>query len=293
MGKLPEIVDQIRLPLEIPIQPHLQDHRFMGRAVLPGVEAMQLLAAAAGRHFPDIIPGQLTDIRFEKFLYIPPGETSIEAFADMETHANGDHVAHLRTKFRSKKTPITRIITHGAARFPAGPLPPHPPCPDVPPPIEGLVVKATPEKIYEELVPFGPAYRNIIAPLILSRDGAVARISGGAAASEAPDAPPPPLGSPFPLDAAFHAACVWGQRFFNLVAFPVGVQTRYIPRPTVAEEDYLGVIIPKQTDPALLVFDIFLYGGEGELFDIALGVHMRDVSGGRLKPPEWISRGVQ
>ncbi len=288
MGKLPEIVDRIRLPLEIPIQPHLMDHCFMGKAVLPGVEAMQLLAAAVHRHFPEMNPRQLTDIRFEKFLYIPPGEPTIEAFTDIEIHANGDLVARLQTKFKSKKTPITRTITHAAARFPSRPLPPPPATPHVPPPIEGLIVQATPEKIYEELVPFGPAYQNIIDRVTLTRGGAIARISGGA--PDAPDAPPAPLGSPFPLDAAFHAACVWGQRFFNLVAFPVGIQTRYIQRPTVAEKTYFGVIIPRQTDPALLVFDLFLHGGEAELFEIALGVHMRDVSGGRLKPPEWISR---
>jgi len=27
------------------------------------------------------------------------------------------------------------------------------------------------------------------------------------------------LGSPFPLDAAMHAACVWGQRFGGIVPF--------------------------------------------------------------------------
>ncbi len=286
MGKLPEIVDRIRLPLEIPIQPYLMDHRFMGKAVLPGVEAMQHLAAAVHRRLPDVNPLVLADIRFEKFLYIPRGETGIQASADMEIHANGDVVARLQTKFKSKKTTISRTLTHATVRFPAPPHPPPPLTPDVPPPIEGRIVQVLPEKIYQDLVPFGPAYQNIIEPLFLTRGGAIARISGGA--PDAPDAPPAPLGSPFPLDAAFHAACVWGQRFFHLVAFPVGIQTRHIPRPTIAEQIYLGVIIPTRTDPALLVFDIFLYGGENDLFEAALGVHMRDVSAGRLKPPGWI-----
>jgi hypothetical protein len=40
--------------------------------------------------------------------------------------------------------------------------------------------------------------------------------------------------------------------------------------------------------PDLLVFDIWIYDGSGNLFEGAYGVHMRDVSAGRMKPPQWI-----
>jgi len=36
------------------------------------------------------------------------------------------------------------------------------------------------------------------------------------------------LGSPFPLDAAMHAACVWGQRFGGIVPFSCCFEKRVI-----------------------------------------------------------------
>ena len=39
------------------------------------------------------------------------------------------------------------------------------------------------------------------------------------------------LGSPFVLDATMHAACVWGQRFTDIVPFPVGFDQRIIYAP--------------------------------------------------------------
>ena len=40
--------------------------------------------------------------------------------------------------------------------------------------------------------------------------------------------------------------------------------------------------------PDQLVFDIRIYDGGGNLFEGAYGVRMRDVSAGRMKPPQWI-----
>jgi hypothetical protein len=49
-----------------------------------------------------------------------------------------------------------------------------------------------------------------------------------------------------------------------------------------------------QSDSDKLVFDICIYDDDNTLYEIAMGVHMRDVSAGRLKPPPWIiqSKGV-
>jgi 4'-phosphopantetheinyl transferase EntD len=38
----------------------------------------------------------------------------------------------------------------------------------------------------------------------------------------------------------------------------------------------------------LLVFDVWIYDAEGLLFEAVLGVLMRDVSAGRMKPPQWV-----
>ena len=99
-------------------------------------------------------------------------------------------------------------------------------------------------KIYPDLVAFGPFYRNV-AGLHLTPGGAVAEIR-----TPADEAGPPPaglLGSPFALDAAFHVACVWGQRFAGIVAFPVAVDrrrivaaTRPVPPPTSSTRPAAG-----------------------------------------------------
>jgi len=118
----------------------------------------------------------------------------------------------------------------------------------------------------------------------LSERGAVAMVGGGSFISSNVF----PLGSPFPLDAAFHAACAWGQRYSHVVAFPVGLKERHIFRLTRAGKSYTAVIIPIEEDPNLLIFDIWIYGRNGEAYEGVLGVKMRDVSAGRMQPPQWI-----
>lgn len=155
---------------------------------------------------------------------------------------------------------------------------------------EGVCKTVAQDKIYRELVRFGSAYRNIAAPIWLSDDGALAMI-------QCPDLPcctgTNHLGSPFALDAAFHAACVWGQHYYKMVAFPVAVDKRRILRPTQPNGTYYGRVIPTQTDPDLLVFDIWLLDRFGRMCETVQGVRMRDVSGGRLQPPQWIQRNAQ
>jgi phosphopantetheinyl transferase len=152
---------------------------------------------------------------------------------------------------------------------------------------EGVCETVAQDKIYQELVPFGPAYCNIAAPVWISEDGALALI-------QCPDLPCSTgtnhLGSPFALDAAFHAACVWGQHYYKMVAFPVAIDKRRILRPTEPNGTYYGRVIPIQTSPDLLVFDIWLLDRSGRICEVVHGVRMRDVSAGRLQPPQWIQR---
>jgi hypothetical protein len=141
-----------------------------------------------------------------------------------------------------------------------------------------------PEKLYAELVPFGPAFQNIVAPVLISPDGVLVCI-------RAPDAPHPTcLGSPFVLDAAMHAACAWGQHYQGIVAFPVGMESRMIVRPTEPGNVYYGRIRTRRILDDLLVFDIQLVDEYGDLRESVQAVHMRDVSGGRLRPPQWFVR---
>jgi hypothetical protein len=94
------------------------------------------------------------------------------------------------------------------------------------------------------------------------------------------------------LDAAFHAACVWGQRYAGVVAFPVGLAKRQIHVPCEPERLYEGQIRVRKRNPQRLVFDIDITDevrGKGRLCEAVRAVVMRDVSGGRLKPPDWLT----
>ncbi len=273
-----------RLSVDISLPLYLQDHHFMGKAVYPAVEAMQTLANTVKRIHPDIDATRLRDVRFNKFLPIPPDKSALAVFVDITAHDAGTLSAALKTRKYLKTSTMTRLLTHATASFSFGSKND-----------DGLRVPRdmaegpangehtiSAGRIYEELVPFGPAYQNLIDNLIISPAGAVARIKAPTIASQGL------LGSPFPLDAAFQAACVWGQHYAGYVPFPVEIGNREVVIPTIEGEAYIARIIPAQVTPDRLTVDIWLYDGKGDLRETATSVEMRDVSNGQLKPPDWI-----
>lgn len=276
-----------RIPIKITPHPYLSDHHFMGQPVLPAVEAMEILAAVAKHTDPQRSVTTISNARFDKFLPIDHRQSTIEAFADMENIDNGIIQTQLATKTRAPKAKITRTKIHAQLSFDADPAPSDFVPLDLAGALEGTCISVEPDKIYSELVPFGPAYANITEPLWLSPDGALAAI-------ECTDRPTTSgtnhLGAPFILDAAFHAACVWGQHFHNVVAFPVGMGQRRVLHPTQPDSRYFGRVGPKTITPSHLIFDIVILDASGRVCEAILDLQMRDVSGGRLKPPEWIVR---
>jgi hypothetical protein len=276
----------VRLPVEIYVFPYLQDHRFEGNAVFPAVEAMQVLAHSVKKFAPEIDVTAIADARFDKFLFIPSATTKIDAQCSITPSENGDITAILQTKTRAKNAGFTRIKEHVTVHYPRKK-------PEAASCLHNALSfgengcqEISADQIYRELVPFGPAYHNISERLLVHKDGAIAKLHAPLN-SDCVDKTGQ-LGSPFVLDAAFHAACVWGQRHARMVAFPVGVEKRIIVRPTQPGDTYISRIIPVRTDSDLLIFDIFICDEDNTLFESALGVHMRDVSAGRLKPPQWI-----
>jgi hypothetical protein len=289
MEDLPQIIESVQLPIDIDIHPALMDHRFEGKAVLPAVEAMQVLARSVQRLTPAVDVYRMREVRFDRFLELSPGTAKIAAVCDMATFKNGDITATLQTKHQSAKTSIGRIKDHVRLRFPKiGPGVADIPA-DLTAVLEGVDLEISSEKIYRELVPLGPAYHSIVETLYLSEDGAFARVCASPNPTGADNSAP--LGSSSPLDAAFHAACVWGQRYAQTVAFPVGIDQRVIFQPTQPGETYASRIHPKATKSDVLIFDIWIYDPNGCLFETVGGACLRDVSRGRLKPPRWIMRG--
>jgi len=202
MEYFPEITDKIRLPLEIEVRPYLFDHRFEGNAVLPAVEAMQLLAESTRAHLPYADMRCITNAAFDKFLHIHPGDVRIEAFNEIVMYENSDVTSKLITITRSKKASITRVKAHVTIGFTNKKQE----LPDLSvhliSALKGTYFDIPSDKIYSDLVPFGPAYHNITGNLHVSEKETVANII----APVHSDALSSPLGSCFPLDAAFHAA---------------------------------------------------------------------------------------
>ncbi|MCP4629440.1 MAG: hypothetical protein GY850_38935 [bacterium] len=286
MADFPQIIKSVCLPVGIAVFPYLQDHGFEGNAVFPAVEAMQVLAQSVKDFAPETDITAFTDTRFDKFLFIAPDTKKIDALCSMTVFENGDITAVLQTKTRSKNTAITRIKEHVTGHYPR-----------IKPEVAAYLhnplsfgqsgcLEISPDQIYRELVPFGPAYHNISENLSIHKNGATAKLRAPLINDAIEKTGQ--LGSPFVLDAAFHTACVWGQRYSGVVAFPVGVEKRIIVKPTQAGDTYISTAIPVRTDSELLIFDICICDEDNTPYESALGVHMRDVSAGRMKPPAWI-----
>jgi hypothetical protein len=286
MEDLPQINKTGRLPVGIAVFPYLQDHRFEGNAVLPAVEAMQILAQSVKEFVPETDISAVTDTTFDKFLFIPADTKKIDALCSITSFENGDITAVLQTKARTKNVAFTRIKEHVTAHYS-----------HIKPEIAANLhhrlsfgksgcLEISPDQIYRELVPFGPAYHNISGNLTLHKGGALAKLRAPMIRNAIEQTEL--LGSPFVLDAAFHAACVWGQRYSGVVTFPVRVEKRIIAKPTQPGDTYTSIAVPVRADSDMLIFDICIYDEDNTLYEIALGVHMRDVSAGRMKPPSWI-----
>jgi hypothetical protein len=297
MGKFSEIKSGEKHCIKIHAGLFLQDHSFLGKAVLPAVEAMKALAHSTRALADEIDVTRITKASFQKLLPIPPEPECIEAFNLVEHDNTHDYLqSSLITIFRSKTSSITRPVTHVTLRFGlresfAGKRFLNTESFGQERDFEDICDEAIedtfeilPEFIYERMIPFGPAFRNIAAPIRLTRQCVMAEVSGG----HPEYVERSPLGSPFPLDAAFHAACAWGQRYLRYVAFPVGLEERRILRPTVSGENYFAYATPVQADSRSLLFDIRIFAKGGALCEECLAVLMKDVSKGHLKPPPEI-----
>ncbi|MFO7560641.1 MAG: polyketide synthase dehydratase domain-containing protein [Desulfobacterales bacterium] len=284
MANLPQIKGGKRFPLEIERHSYLMDHRFEENAVFPAVEAMQLLAASTQSHFPEIDPTVIRNAEFEKFLYLHADQPEIEIFNEISSGEDDSLVSRLISRTKSKTLSISRWKKHVSLSFHSRQanetgLPSPGDVTDL-----GAGTFSIPAStVYRELVPFGPSYHNMKGDLLLSKTGAVSAI-------HAPRGPAPsePLGSPFPLDAAFHAACAWCQCYLKFIGFPVGFQKRQVFLKTIAGKEYAARMIPIQTAADKLICDLWMWNPEGRFVEAVSGLIMRDVSGGEKHPPRWI-----
>lgn len=287
MADLPRKNISRRFPFTLCIKPYLLDHFFEGKAVFPAVEALIALARAVRQYDPHADLHDQTCAQFPRMLAVDPAGETKDAQIEIEDSSEGIR-ASLLTVMKMKSGSMSRILEHAKvtftrnATYPQKTLPLHE-ARELP----GGCIHVPAVSIYRELVPFGPSYQNITGDLAVSREGAFATVAGGG--GEADDSV---LGSPFVLDAAMHAACVWGQRFTGLVPFPVGLDRRIIHKATKKGESYFVRIVPVDVSREPLLFDAWIFDQNGVICESVSGLRMRDITRGRMRPPQWIREGV-
>ena len=293
------------IPLVIPVSAYLREHRADGRCVLPAAEALQILA----RTLTPAYDGRRQEgAQFSHLLIVDEAAARIEAVHEIEPLPGGGCRSRLTTRRTGRRTACSRRIEHACVHFPA---------------VRGVGTDTGEEtatareravrgvsgeggrdrdeekrhdsapfvvpgaRLYEELVPFGPAWRNVTGEVCLTSAGAAAALSGG----RFPEADGP-LGSPFPFDAAMHVACAWGQRYRGVVAFPVGFDRRDVLFPTSSNGRYVCRVSPLGDEGATLRFDIRIDDEERRTVEVIRGLRMRDISRGKRIPPAWVREGA-
>lgn len=279
----------LRQPWMIEIHPYLYDHTIEDRAVYPAAEAISLLCRAVKTNFPRLACTHITDAVFRRFLVIPPDEKTLAVSVEITAGDKNEINASLCLSLRAKTGNIKRTVEYARLKL-AGSAVEQVPMPDWggPEKPEGEIIKVTAQEIYQDLVPFGKAYQNIVGDLTIAPAGAQAVIAGGNSktAEEL-------LGSPFPFDAVLQMACIWAQRFTGTVVFPVGFAERIIHQKTRKRMEYQGCIAPVAVTTLPFIFDASIFDRRGNLCETVTGIQMADVSRGRLKPPAWIKATIE
>jgi hypothetical protein len=291
MESLSQPIETIAVSLAIPAPGYLRDHHVGGLVVLPAVEALQNAARSKPAAW-DADPCRQEKAVFRHLLEIDPGATEIPALHEYARYADGRCLSRLSTLRSGTHLKFTRRMEHLSVWFtPADPAAAEveaDPVPDLDNAgMSGRTFTVSADRLYDELVPFGPAYRNVRGDVFLAEGGVSATVSGG----DFPEAEGP-SGSPFPLDAAMHAACAWGQRYRNRVVFPVGFDCREIITPTRAGDIYLCRVTPLTDAGAVLRFDVQLHDLHRRPVEVIRGLMMRDIFGGKWTPPAWVREGM-
>ena len=271
-----------RIPISIPVQPWFRDHHFNEKVIFPAVEIMLFLTKYARDIRPDIHPENMTGASFSKFLEIPPGAAELPAL--LEYDDNGDALClKLLSKIQLKT--MSRIKEHAEIGFSFSS--------EESTPVEPITVKSTDllidaERIYRELVPFGPTYRSLTGELHISSRRAWSSLQAPLVTRQ--HEMEKEIGSPFPLDGAMHAPLSGRQCLADFVPFPTGFAQRYIHKATRPGEAYSTTIIPVSMTENELVFNLSIFDTERQPCETVKGLRMQDVSGGAITPPKDLPR---
>ncbi len=262
----------LRVPVTLAVRPWLFDHALAGRAVLPMVEILLLLAAETKNRFPEADVGSMENGRFVRFLEIPAGAATLPLTVELETSGDGSITAILLQK---KVLPtMTRMVEYARVVFPRRPERER----DLPP-VEQTLFSATAsmdaDEVYGRYISFGPAYRNLQGPLTMNDQEVRARVRAPVMGQASPGTEL--LGSPFPLDGAMHAAAVFGQQRLGCIPLPVGFSGRVVHLPTRPGEVYTVRAVLLGSDGGRLSFDLVLADEQGRVCEEIFGLVMQEV----------------
>jgi len=272
----------VTLSVLLPELPNVGDHHIAGKATVPAVELLELLARSVAEHrgwneLPR--PLAMTAVALPRFLPVEevPRCTFEVALADQAAGTRATLTSRIALAGGMRRARVHAELTLA----PAAPPPPRPP------PVVACDCEVPAERIYRELIPFGPRYRNLRGTIRLGPAGAM-----GTVASPEPQRTPPPLaGCPYLLDAAMHLACVWGQRYAGYVAYPTGFAARLLLDPTPAGQRQC-LVVPTSVATRRLVCDLWLFDERGALADLVSGLAMSPLAAG-APPPAWITLGPE
>jgi hypothetical protein len=261
----------------LPELPDVGDHRIAGKATVPAVELLEFLVRAVAEHEGHAgrvtLPLAMAEVTFPKFL--PFDEIDRCAFAITLEPSGAGVRATLGSRVELAGG-MRRSRVHASATLGMTAPPP------AQPPRLEFDFDLAAERIYRELITFGPRYRNLRDDVHLGRGGALGRVR-----SPQPARSPAPLGGcPYLLDAAMHLACVWGQRHAGVVAYPTGFASRVLVKPIPAGERRC-VVVPRSVEPQRLLFDLWLTDDEGAICDALAGLAMSPLATG-APPPPWL-----
>ena len=269
--------------VRLPEISHVADHAISGRAIVPAVEILNLLLNVLDERGVRLnTPLTMRDASFPRFLSVDEiprctFEVALESSAPLG--------AGVRTTFSSRiELPggMQRQRIHAEVSFGTEEAQPAPP-----PPAEADVdCEVSAERVYRELILFGPHFCNLRGTLRLARSAAWATVE-----SPSPPHPNPSrAGCPYLLDSAMHLACVWGQRYAGMVAYPTGFSARAVFSP-IARGKRRCTAVARSTLPRRLVFDLWLADEEGRVCDAIGGLVMTPLAAG-APPPAWIAQGT-
>ena len=260
------------LPVTLPDLSEWADHAIQGKATVPAALLLDLLIKTAGEHESLISadgPLVMRDAVFSRFLPADEIErcTFDIALEELATEGAGTRAilsSRIGLAGGMRRTRMHAAVTLGGTAKASA----------LPSLTTNFMISA--ERAYSELIPFGPRYRHLRGDIHLGQEGATARV-----VSPEPAFPDPSrAGSPHLFDGAMHLACLWGQRYAGVVAYPTGFSSRVIASP-VAHGQRRCVVTPKAMGESLLAFDLWLTDDNHRVCDSITDLTMLPLANGR------------